>query len=442
MAEIAPFKGVFYNPEKIDRLADVVTPPYDVISPQEQERYHELHPNNMIHLILGKPDKRDTPDNNPHTRAAQYFSQWTRAEILKRDKRPAYYLKSIEFKCNGTHYNRYGLIALVRIEPFEKGIVLPHEKTFSRVKSERLDLIKACNVNIDPIFALFPDSNDLLSRLTRKVQAQDPVLNFNDHDGKYHRLWRITDPDFHKSIEASLSAERLFIADGHHRYETSLNYRDWMMKEAQNFSSSHPANFVMMYLSSMKDPGLTILPAHRLLREVDDRMITTALQRSHDFFEHTSFPFEERSREKIQAEFIAQLHASNTHNAIGLLHKNQATFHLLTLKTGTMEKIFSNSIPAVLREIDVTVLTRLIFMELLGFDQARLDNEQLIGYDSQDNSAIEKVISGEYDAVFILNPTKIEQVRSVALKGLKMPRKSTYFYPKVIAGVVQNILSP
>jgi uncharacterized protein (DUF1015 family) len=192
----------------------------------------------------------------------------------------------------------------------------------------------------------------------------------------------------------------------------------------------------------MKDPGLIILPAHRLLKKVNKKAIENALIRGRDFFDTLSFPFKATTRKKIQAEFISQLHDRKAQTTIGLMHKDQSEFHLLTLKQGVMDEIFRNTIPNALKNIDVTVLTKLIFMELLGFDQKRLDNEQLIGYNSNENKAIDKVISREYDVVFLLNSTKMEQVHSVALNHLTMPRKSTYFYPKVISGLVQNLLTP
>ncbi len=442
MAELAPFKGVMYNTEKIQELADVVTPPYDVISKKEQENFYKTHPNNMVRLILGKPEEKDTPQNTPHTRAAQYFSQWITQGILIRDEEPAFYLKSIQFEWDGVTYTRYGIIALVRIEAFDKGVILPHEKTFSRVKSERLELLKACNTNFDPVFALYPDNEDVFSQLTQKIQDKPSDIAFTDNFQQHHQLWRITDPNTHHLITTSLAPESLVIADGHHRYETALNYRNWLKEKSEEFSPDHPANFVMMYLSSMKDPGLIVLPAHRLVNDIDQTMMDNIFKKGRDFFEFEVFPYDSATREKVQTEFISQLQAHKSQNAVGFLHKRKSAFHLLLLKPDAMDRLFGNEIPSTLKNLDVTVLTRLIFMELLGFDQKRLDNEQLIGYNSKANKAIESVMSGEYDAAFILNSTPIEQVRSVALNRLTMPRKSTYFYPKVVAGIVQNTLTP
>jgi uncharacterized protein (DUF1015 family) len=442
MAEIVPFKGILYNTQQIGDLAKVVTPPYDVISPKEQDNFYRSHPNNMVRLILGKTETNDTTENNPHTRAFRYFNQWINDGVLIRDDTPAFYLQSIEFKWNQRQYVRHGLTAAVRIEPFKKGIILPHEKTYSRVKSERLELMKACNINFDPIFALFPDKDNLLTQLNQEILDQTPDIDFVDHLKQRHCLWRLTNTDLHSYITTSFTSEILFIADGHHRYETALSYRNWLIENNSPLKPNHPANFVLMYLSSMKDPGLIILPAHRLLKKVSKEMIENALIRGRNFFDILSFSFKTTTREKIQAEFISRLHDRKNQNTIGLMHKDQSAFHLLTLKQGVLDRFFKDTIPNALKKLDVTVLTKVIFMELLGFDQKRLDNEQLIGYSSQESNAIDKVVSREYDVVFLLNSTKIEQVHSVALNHLTMPRKSTYFYPKVISGLVQNLLIP
>jgi uncharacterized protein (DUF1015 family) len=440
MAEIFPFKGILYNERYVDNLADVVTPPYDVITPQEQDNFYHSHPNNMIRLILGKTQKNDTDENNPHTRAAKYFKKWLNDGILKKDDKPAIYLKSIAFEWNQTQYVRYGIIAVVRIEPFEKGVILPHEKTYSQVKSERLELMKTCYSNFDPIFALFPDKNNLLPQLIREIKNKKPDINFADHFGKRHFLWRLTDPALHNLVSDRLAPESLFIADGHHRYETALNFRKLLLEKNAMSTANHPANFVLMYLSSMQDPGLIILPAHRLIKNISQKTVADALVKSRDYFDQSSFPFNPASLEKTQTEFIHQLENCKFHNAIGILHKDQSVFYLLKLKQGVMDKLFKDSIPTALKHLDVIVLTKLIFMNFLGFNQNQLDDEQFIGYCSQEKDAINKVISKEYDAAFILNPTKIEQVRAVALNHLTMPRKSTYFYPKVISGLVQNSL--
>ena len=442
MATITPFRGILYNPEQIGSLADVVTPPFDIISPEEQELFYQQHPNNMIRVILGKTSPEDTPEDNRHTRAATSFNQWMNERVLVRDDEPALYLTSMEFKARDTFYTRYGLIALVKLEPFEKGIVLPHERTFSNVKSERLGLMKACHANFSPIFALYPDGNRLLTLLQKDVDGQAPVMDFTEALGFRHRLWRITDRNLHRQATDALQHQKIFIADGHHRYETALNYRNWVADTTPGFTDDHPANFVMMYLCGMDDPGLIIRSAHRLLKEVPATALAALPNQAADYFDIETFDFQPDNLDQVRAAFFKALNANADRNAIGFLAKNTQTFYLLILKPNTMTRLFGDELADVLLNIDVTVLTRLIFMELLGFDQKRLDNEKLIGYATRAKNAVKSVLKGEYDITFVLNPTRIEQVQAIAEAGLIMPRKATYFFPKVITGQVMNLLTP
>ena len=442
MATITPFKGILYNQDKVGSLTDVVTPPFDIISPKEQALFHQQHPNNMIRLILGETSPDDTPENNRHTRAAAFFNQWMEQDVLIRDDRPALYLTSMEFKVRNKATTRFGLIALVGLEPFEKGIVLPHERTFSNVRSERLGLMQACHANFSPIFALYSNGYGLMRMLQANVEGRSPVMDFTEALGFRHRLWRITDPDLHRQAATALQSKKIFIADGHHRYETALNYRDWVAETAPAFSDTHPANFVMMYLCDMDDPGLVIRSAHRMLKEVPPDALEALPGKAATYFDIETFVFQPDSLDQVQAAFFKALHANAPHNTIGFLVKNTQTFYLLTLKPNTMTRLFGDELEEALRNIDVTVLTRLIFMELLGFDQKRLDNEKLIGYASRAKNAVKSVLKGEYDVAFILNPTRIEQVQAIAEAGLIMPRKATYFFPKVIAGQVMNLLTP
>lgn len=439
MADIIPFRGILYNSDKIDDFSKVVTPPFDVISEDEQCYFHDCHPQNMIRLILGKSDEKDTSGDNCYTRAAHCFGEWLSEDILVQDHVPAFYLESTEFTRENQTLTRFGLIALVRLEPFEKRVVLPHERTFSNVKAGRLELMKACHANLSPIFALYPDPNGILSSLKKAVLNQAPDMDFTDNKNHKHKLWRITDTRVHQHISDMMADKRIFIADGHHRYETALNYRQWATENVPGFSEDHPANYVMMYLSSMEDPGMVILPAHRMLKGVPDSAIETLIREAGHYFDITAIPYAGNGgvgRDK----FISLLRAESHQHTIGVSVKNHRELYLLKLKPNVMARMFGAEMPETLLHIDVTVLTRLIFMDILGFDQARLDNETLIAYSSLAEEAIECSTLGNCDISFILNPTRIGQLREVAEKGLVMPRKATYFYPKVIAGQVMNSL--
>jgi len=440
MAEVIPFNGILYNPRRISNLADVATPPYDVISKDEQLNFHLKHPQNIIRLILGNETENDDEKNNRYTRAAGFFNEWISEDILIRDVTPAFYITSVGFTVDGISTNRFGLIALVRLEPFEKGVILPHEKTYSKVKSERLLLMKACHANFSPVFSIYPGKLDALNALEKDIYSRSADSDLTDDKGHRHRLWKITDQDITKSISASFKNRTLYIADGHHRYETALNYRTWESENNPRFSSDHPSNYIMMYLCSMEDPGLIILPAHRLLTCVTASNLSDFILKASEYFDIITIEPDKNDPERAQSLFISSLRSEGATNKIGVLLKNSNNFYVLSLKAGIMQKKYENEFPESLMNLDVTVLTKLILMDILGIDQTGFDNEKLITYSSSDKEAIGYISSGRYDIAFILNPTKIEQVRRIAGEGLIMPRKSTYFYPKVITGQVLNKL--
>ena len=442
MAEIVPFRGILYNPDKIDNVAEVVTPPYDVISENECNNYHKANPYNIIRLILGQKNKDDKGKTGCHTRAADFFQKWLADDILVQDKSPALYVTTIEFSLENKTVTRYGLTALVRIEPFSKGVILPHEKTFSKVKSERLGLLQKCHANFSPIFSLYSDpQNKILGFIKDAVLNKSPDMDFMDDKGSRHKLWRITDRVLHEHIADAMKNKKLFIADGHHRYETSLNYREWISGNNPDFNSEHPANFVMMYLCSMEDPGLIILPAHRVLSGLTDMELSSVIKICDDYFDITTIPYQDGEKEKEKHDFISNLKANISKNVIGVCMKKNPELFILTLKPQVMEKLFSGNLPVAIRNLDVTVLTNLILSKILGFDQTRLDDEKLFSYTTDYSAAIDAVASEKADISFILNPTLINQVKQIAEQGFAMPRKSTYFYPKVITGQVLNRLN-
>lgn len=440
MAEVVPFCGVRYNKALIRDIADVVAPPYDVISPEEQEGFHQRHPNNVIRLILGKAQPGDNGQHNIHTRAANHFNQWMTDKILIQDEQPAFYLTSAEFKVGSNTITRYAIIGSVRLEPFDKGIVLPHERTFSKVKSERLELMKKCHANFSPIFGLYSDTSGVLTALQETAGNQAPDFDLVDSKGIRHKLWRITDKATLAHVTEAMTDRRIYIADGHHRYETALNYQQWVKENSDAYDDAHPSNYIMMSLSSLEDPGMVIFPAHRLLKDVPSADMDALLAKAADYFEIQTFSSADGVDKALsQADTVMAAHTSK--HAIGLFLKSSRSLHVLILKEGVMQEAFGDELPAPLLDLDVTVLTRLLMMELLGFDQARLDDASKIGYCTTSKDAVHAVLEDRADLAFILNPTKMEQVQRVAENGLIMPRKSTYFYPKVMSGQVFNLLS-
>ncbi len=440
MADISPFHGIRFNPEKIGDLSDVVTPPYDVISSEMQNVYHEQHPNNVIRLDKNMPTESDTPENNPYTRAAGYFKKWLAEEILIQEEEPAFYVTTVRFEINGQPITRTGLIGTVRLEPFSSGVILPHEETFSKVKSERLELMKACHANFSHIFSVYSDQDDVSGILESATRAMAPIEQFTDDAGHKHKVWKISDAATQDKIQKAMKNRRLFIADGHHRYETALNYRQWIKDNTKDFDGNHPANFIMMYICDVEDPGLLILPTHRLLSGISEDAREKLLTDAKEYFDIDSITISETDRQAAQDELDRKMRDNRQKHAIGLVMKNKPAYYLLRLKNGVMKSLFNDDIPEPLMGLDVTVLTHLILMKLMGFDKKSLDNEALIHYTSQYDDAVASVHEGENDIAFILNPPSNHQVRLIAEAGYTMPRKTTFYYPKVVTGQVMNRL--
>jgi len=445
MADIFPFQGIRYNIDKVGDLANVATPPYDVISEEEQEMYYERHPNNVIRLDKGKPSEADDNQNNPYTRAAAYFKNWLEDGVLVKDQTPCFYLTTVEFSINDQTYTRHGLIARVRLEHFENGVILPHEETYSKIKSERLELMKACHANFSHIFSIYTDNDNIMGTLKSAVSDADPEVAFTDDARHHHKMWCISDPQIQTTVAESLKPRRLFIADGHHRYETALSYRDWLAENDPDFGPDHPANYIMMYLCAIQDPGLIILPTHRLLTRVSANERNTFVSKADQHFEVQTFSFDENNpdhdKDQAMAKLLSAMKSEPDKHIIGGYIKGYSEFYTFTLKPDVMKHKFSEEIPEPLRELDVTVLTRIILMELLDFDHKDLDDETLISYTSNASEAIEAIDEGEAEMAFILNPPSNEQVRQIAEAGYTMPRKTTFYYPKAVTGQVMNSLS-
>ncbi|MDI6797646.1 MAG: DUF1015 domain-containing protein, partial [Desulfatibacillaceae bacterium] len=317
MAQVVPFCGILYNPKKVSDPSLVVTPPYDVINKTQQDAFYAAHPNNIIRLILNKAQDNDSETENPHTRAARHFEQWLADGILVRDEKPAFYVTSQSFSANNKKHRRLGLIARIRLEAFDKGVVRPHEKTFSQVKSERLGLFKQCHSNFSSVFSLFPDEDGAVYSIMQKAMEQGPKdIAFAAADGQEHALVRLTDETICQQITAALADKELFIADGHHRYETALNYLGWLEETQGPLPDDHPARYVMMYLSSMNDPGLIILPAHRVLTSLKADVVQRFAAEAPDYFVVEKIDEKGKTQEQVVQEIATALKKAGHKTAI------------------------------------------------------------------------------------------------------------------------------
>ncbi len=439
MAHVEAFKGLRYNSQIIQDLSLVVTPPYDVISPEEQESFYRTHPRNIIRLILGRQYASDTEADNRYTRAAADFQAWRENGVLIHDPGPALYLYRIEYTVeDGTKEQRTGLIARVKVEDIQDGKIRRHERTFSETKSDRLKLIKACRANFSPIFSLYSDPERSVSNLLQSAAAKTPVNDFRDKDGIRHMLWPVTEAAALQGVSQWFDDRDLFIADGHHRYETAVNYWNFL-KETEGAKEGHPAQYVMMYLCNTEE-NVTILPAHRLLAQWPSALdVDDFLESCEKFFEIKSFEYAASDRDDVRARFFDVLkEAGESAHAFGFTKKGMDRYFLFTMKPGVMEGDFGRDLKPAQRDLDVAAFTEVIFKGLLGMTDEDLDNEKNLHYSSRYHDALDKVETGRCEAGFLLNPTRIEQVTAVAGEGLIMPRKSTYFYPKVITGMVIN----
>ena len=442
MAKIMPFRGILYSQDKIQDLKDVVTPPYDVISERQRQEYFERHPQNVIRLILSKEEPGDSERNNRYTRAARHFHSWLEDGILKEDVEPALYLTQMDFRGENVVRTRLGFIALVQLEDFGAGGILPHEKTFSATKADRLRLMEECKANFCPIFSLFSDPNEEIAGILRSsMNGVAPDVDFREVIGYRHRLWRVTDPEIHRAVAEKLAGKRLYIADGHHRYETALNYRNQIVSKKQTFDPGAPYNFVMMYLSTMQDPGLMMRSVHRMLCQVPQSAMDGFAEKARIFFDVEVMDAQAGSHREVRADFLAKIRAGADQRVMGALIRNHEAFYVLRVKEGIMDQLFDGDIPRPLRRLDVTIATKLVLQEVLGFEDAALDDEDRILYTSRTPIAFKAIHSGKCDVALILNPTRLSDVEETSDAGLIMPRKSTYFFPKVLSGLVMNKLS-
>jgi uncharacterized protein (DUF1015 family) len=444
MALVAPFRAVTYNFEIIPHLETVIAPPYDVISDKEQDDFYARDPYNVVRLILGKKRTGDSDWDNRYTRAADLFKRWESEDILVRLPAPAIYLISITYQSPETLETRtlWGFIAAVRIEEPDSPVILPHERTFTFHREDRLKLMRACNAQLSPIFALYKDEGNEVLSAFGDIRELPPMVCFRDTMGYSYEIWQVTSKTVLEDIACMLSSKSIIIADGHHRYETARNYRNLMRARFGAHSPDRSYEYVMMYLTNITGKGLTILPTHRLYRSYPDFEIGEFLASASTHFDIHSFPLEETTGERLAGIISSRLYDyGRTRTCIGVYHAGSRDYHLLCLKPKAVDAI-GDDVHHSLKKVDVLVLSRLIFQRILGIRREALDDETIIQYESNTKSALSSVLSGESQMAFLVNPTKIEQILEVTGNSLLMPRKSTYFYPKIISGLVFNKIDP
>ncbi|MEX1140214.1 MAG: DUF1015 domain-containing protein [Bacteroidota bacterium] len=425
MPEVIPFHGLRYDKNKVEP-EDVVAPPYDVISPDLQERLYAKNPHNVVRLILGREENR-------YESAARTFRQWQQDGILKREASPAIYLLHQAFEGpDGNVVTRKGFIALCRLEEFEKMIILPHEKTHAKPIEDRLKLFQATQSNFSQIFCLYADPEKEVDRAMNGISKTDPAVDVF-YEGIHNKLWPIRDAGMIGAVGTFMASRQALIADGHHRYGTALAYRDIMRAGNKRHTGNELYNFVMMFFTSVDDAGLVIYPTHRVVHSL-------ASFDGADFLNRASEHFILREFEQ-QSALLSALESSSV-LSFGMVAQGGQSGVLLSLKpVQPAHEIISDPLPREVKELDVTVLHRLVLRDLLGISIEAQEAKRNIDYVRDASEAIGLVSAGKAQLAFLMNATKIQQVRAVAKAGHTMPQKSTYFYPKLLSGLVINSLA-
>jgi uncharacterized protein (DUF1015 family) len=430
MVEIASFKGITYNKEKIADLDDVMSPPYDIISEKMQEELYEKHAHNFVQLILGKQFKDDNEQNNRYTRAKKLFETWQEKQILHESEKKAIFPYSIQYTVNNKKVVMSGFFVLLKLDP-EYNMVKAHEKTLSKPKADRLNLMRACRANLEPIQLLYIDEKDTISK---KIGGSNSKTLFcvKGYDGFTHTLSKIDDSSTITDIVNQLKDEVLFIADGHHRYQTACNFAEEMKQKQKNNTSNAPYNYRMVILVNMYDKGLSILPTHRLLR-LSNNKIEPILKKLEPYFTIEEKKIHTSLKDYNQTGKIILNDIKSTSNyKFALYCKNK--YYVLTLKDNTVMNDFASDKSETWKELDVSVLHKIIIEHCLGITEQTLEDH--VKYTRSDAEAIQVVDKELFDMSILMNPTKIEQLRKIAEAGEHMPQKSTYFLPKMLSGLV------
>lgn len=401
MAEIEPFRGIRYSKEAVEDFAKVIAPPYDVISPRQREELCAKSPFNAVRIELP-----DGEGNQRYQNAKEIYSKWLRDKVLIRDDEPSIYPYYQDFEFEGQRYTRKGFIANLKVEDLDKKIVLPHEQTFRKHKEDRLALTIACNSNLSQIFCVYPDASGEIEEDVDK-NIGEPLVDVTFEEGIRNTLWKISDPKIIERVKSRLADRSILIADGHHRYETSINFRNLKREETGENSGKMPWDYVMTYLSRGEGQGLIINPTHRIARKVGDKLI-------------------DNLREDFEVERIALEHSLDLGpDQISVVTRDPGRTFRLTPKTKN-EKDYEN--------LAVIILHSRVFEALIEEDKAG------VRYSKFPEEVFENVHNGEFEAGFLLPKLKSEDIFKVVLDGTKMPHKTTYFYPKILSGLVFNPL--
>jgi uncharacterized protein (DUF1015 family) len=443
MAEIVPFRGIRYTAARGRPLGQLLAPPYDQISLELRDELLRRSASNVVHITLGDDRPGDTAAANKYTRAAEAWQAWQANGTVAQDPTPAIYPLEQSFCApDGRQLTRRGFIAAVRLHEFSEGIIVPHEKTLVGPKADRLANMQTVKANVSPLLGLYADDAGATAAALERTMLGEPVSETDSDDGVHHRVWRTEDAALVEGLQALVRDQRIIIADGHHRYETALLYRRLLQEADPSLPADGGHQYILMFLCPTSDPGLVIYPTHRLLFGLAEPALATLLPRLERYFQVQLV--EESLRKAVgRAWAISRLgeHAGKATSFLMVSAEDQRA-RILTLRD---DADFSDTtLPAnrTLRALDVTVLHTVIFQHLLGLSPRSQENEENLTYVRDAGEAVNRVLSGEHQLGFLLNPTPMWQVEAVGDAGETMPQKSTLFAPRLPSGLVMRAIDP
>lgn len=422
MAEVKALRALRFTP-KAGEIGQLACPPYDIISEEERKAYIAANPHNIIRLELPREGE------NQYAVAADLYTKWLEEGVLAQDEQPGFYIYEEEFSALGKTHKVKGLQCRVKLTEFSEGVVLPHEETLSKAKADRFELMKACGTNFSSIYSLYFDQDRALRSLIDSLSEGQPTQSWHGQDGVIHRLWCVYDAEVIAKIEGLFADKKLYIADGHHRYETALNYRRWLTEQG---ALTADAEYILMTLVNMEHEGLVVFPTHRIIRDLEGYNTASLLEACAPMFEIG----------KVEGGLEAAQALLDSRYAEGKIAfvLYDGSYHSLTL---TQQEAMAKIAPdhsAAWQGLDVSVLHSLVLERCMGIDKENMANQKNLIYTRDAAEAVAAVDSGSANCAVMLNPTRVEQIAAVAAAGDKMPQKSTYFYPKIITGAVMNKL--
>jgi uncharacterized protein (DUF1015 family) len=440
--EVRPLCALHYDPEKVSELGLCLCQPYDVISPQMQEEYYRQHPYNVIRLILNKERPGDDERENPYTRASRLLSQWRDGGILKQTRRPSFYVYEQEFDIPEIGRKKVkGFIGLVRLQDYESGRILPHEKIMTRPMEDRVRLTQTTATQFEYIWGIYQDRAYVIDNLLDEAEQETPIVDFYEEKTFVkHRMWRMLDPARCEAIRRTMDRLRIYIADGHHRYQAMLNIRTEMRQRYPEAGPEAPWEFIMMFLVNSEHEGLTILPTHRLLFDLDlKRRSLSELHLSiQEHFHVKSYPFANHNEKEARRRWLRDLRdAEPGVHKFGALLAGLNRYFLITLKDAeAYEEMVDLDNTSAWKLLDVNILNTLILNRIVGLTEEELAAQRNVRYTKDLEEAAALVRLGQMQVALILNATRLSDIITIAENGERMPRKSTHFYPKPLSGLV------